>query len=46
LWQRRRASNYNGDGERVFCHPEKGTRYRAEPYREALKRAFKTAGLE
>ena len=26
LWQHRRRSNFQGDDEYVFCHPERGTR--------------------
>ena len=46
LWQHRRHSNYQGDDERVFCHPERGSFYHYDHfYRPALERAFKTAGI-
>ena len=46
LWQHRRRSNFRGDDERVFCHPEIGSEYHVTRYRPALQRAFKTAGIE
>lgn len=46
LWQHRRASVFNGDGELVFCHPEKGTVYRYETFSEALRAAYAKAVLE
>ena len=46
LWQRRRRSTFDGDGELVFCHPERGTTYRAEAFSEALTAAMKAAGVE
>ena len=36
---------YKGNDELVFCHPEKGTVYRAETFVEALGRALRTAGI-
>ena len=45
LWQHRRTSSYKGDGDRVFCHPQAGTIYRYETFSEALRRAYKTAGM-
>lgn len=46
LWQHRRRSSFQGDGERVFCHPERGTVYRAEAFEEALRSALGAAGVE
>jgi integrase len=46
LWQHRRRSAYDGDGERAFVHPQRGTVYRYEAYKAALERAFAKAGLE
>jgi integrase len=37
---------YKGDQERVFCHPERGTIYRAEWFGEALRAALSAAGVE
>jgi hypothetical protein len=38
-------SNYQGHAERVFCHPERGTIYRSEPFAEAFRDALKMAGI-
>jgi integrase len=49
LWQHMRASAFQGEDERVFCHPELGSAYRMEGkygYAPALRRAFKAAGLD
>ena len=46
LWQHRRRCRYQGDGERVFCHPERGTVYRAETFEDALRAALSAAGVE
>jgi integrase len=46
LWQHRRKSAFQGDDERVFCHPEKGMVYRAETFETALKAALPAAGVE
>jgi integrase len=47
LWQVRRRSGFQGDDERVFCHPERGSAYRIAPtYKAAVRRAFDRAGLE
>jgi integrase len=46
LWQHRRQSAFNGDADRVFAHPEKGSVYRYEVFSEALSAAYKAAGLE
>lgn len=46
LWQHRRRSSFQGEDERVFCHPERGTVYRAETFEEALRAALTAAGIE
>jgi len=46
FWQQRRRSAFQGDDERVFCHPERGLAYRGETFKAALEQAFATAGLE
>lgn len=45
LWQWRRRSNYNGEGERVFCHQQRGSIYRAETFKEAFEAALAAAGV-
>jgi integrase len=46
LWQHRRRTRYRGDDELVFCHPQRGTTYRAEIYRTAFHAALRAAGVE
>jgi integrase len=46
FWQHRRSTAYKGDGERVFCHPQRGTIYRAETFKEAFEAALAGAGIE
>jgi integrase len=46
LWQHRRRSAFQGEGELVFCHPERGTVYRAEAYKPAFEAACRAAGVE
>jgi integrase len=46
LWQHRRRSAFQGDDELVFCHPERGTIYRAETFKEALTAALAAAGVD
>jgi integrase len=46
LWQHRRGSTFQGEDEYVFCHPQLGSHYDSRDFREALMRAFATAGLE
>ncbi len=41
-----RRTAYKGDDERVFCHPDRGSVYRAERFREALRTALSAAGVE
>lgn len=45
LWQHRRASAYNGDGELVFCHPERGTTYTYAAFKTAMQAALMAAGI-
>jgi integrase len=45
LWQHRRRTAYSGDGERVFCHPERGSVYAYTSFSEALRTAYEAAGL-
>jgi integrase len=45
LWQHRRRSNFQGNDERVFCHPERGTRLNADRYSKAFRRARVKAGV-
>jgi integrase len=45
LWQRRRTSAYKAEGDRVFCHPEKGSTYRYQRFDEALRAAYEAAGM-
>jgi integrase len=45
LWQHRRRSRFQGEDERVFCHPEVGGEYRGDTFGEDLRRAFKAAGI-
>jgi integrase len=46
LSDRYRRTAYKGDGDRVFCHPDRGSVYRAEQFREALRAALTAAGVE
>jgi integrase len=46
LWQQRRRSAFQGEDELVFCHPERGTVYRAETFKDALTAALKAAGVD
>lgn len=46
LWQHRRRSRYQGEGERVFCHFEKGTPLDHKRYAETLKLALAKAKIE
>lgn len=40
-----RRSVFQGEDERVFSHPERGTVYRAETFKSALEAAMKAAGV-
>ena len=46
LSDRYRRTAYKGDDDRVFCHPDRGSLYRAEGFREALRAALSAAGVE
>jgi integrase/recombinase XerC len=46
LWDHRGRTAFQGDDERVFCHPERGTAYRAETFKDALTAALKAAGVQ
>jgi integrase/recombinase XerD len=39
-------SSFRGADELVFCHPERGTTYRPETFKEALTAALTAAGVE
>jgi integrase len=41
-----RRTAFKGADELVFCHPERGTTYRAEAFQEALTAALAVAGVE
>jgi integrase len=45
LWQHRRRTAYNGDDDRVFSHPERGSVYPYETFSEALRAAHIAAGI-
>jgi hypothetical protein len=45
LWQHRRQSNFQGDDERVFCHPTCGTVYRALTFKAPFEAGLKDAGI-
>lgn len=45
LWQHRRRSNYSGDDEFVFCHPDRGTVYREHVFAEQFRAALTSAGI-
>jgi integrase len=46
LWQHRRRSNFQGDSERVFCHQDRGSVYRAETFQAHLNDALASAGVD
>jgi integrase len=46
LWAWWQATPYQGDGERVFCNPKTGGRYRDETFSEALRTALSAAKVE
>jgi integrase len=45
LWQHRRRSNYRGDDERVFRHPQRGSLLHATRFRADLGAALERAGI-
>jgi integrase len=46
LGEQYRRTAYKGQDELVFCHPDRGTIYRAESFKEALDTALKVAGID
>jgi integrase len=46
LTDRYKQTRFRGNDELVFCHLERGTVYRAERFREALRAALAAAGVE
>lgn len=46
LWQHRRRTAFQGEQERVFCHPKKGTVYNDHLFADALTAALKAAGVD
>jgi integrase len=46
LWQHRRRSRFQGDGERVFCHATRGSVYHHQVFADALTAALKAAGVQ
>jgi integrase len=46
LGEHYRRTAYKAQDELVFCHPDRGTIYRAEPFKEALDTALKVAGID
>ena len=46
LWQHRRRSRFNGDDERVFCHPERGSVLDHKRYARTLRLALANAKIE
>jgi integrase len=45
LWQRRRASKFQGDDELVFCHPKSGRKLDQDWYAGAFRTALTSAGI-
>jgi integrase len=45
LWEHQRATRYNASTDRVFVHPQRGSVYRYERFREALSAAYKASGM-
>ncbi len=46
LWQWRRETKFQGDGERVFCNQGTGGEYDEEHFAVALRAALKASGVE
>jgi integrase len=46
LWQHRRRSRFDGDDERVFCHPFRGSPLNPKRYAATLKLALAKAKVE
>jgi integrase len=45
LWQHRRRTRFQGDGELVFCHPQRGTKYQNVLFAKQLRAALTAAGI-
>ena len=45
LWQHRRRTKFQGDGEVVFCDPEIGSMIRPEWFAAEVRAALKAAGI-
>jgi integrase len=41
-----RRTTFRGEDELVFCHPERGSKYDADKFKEALEAAQEAAGVE
>ena len=41
-----RRTAFKGSDERIFCHPERGTTYRGNKFRNALEQAMSAAEVE
>jgi integrase len=46
LWQHRRRSTFQGADERVFCHPERGTKIDSGWYAGEFRVALERAGID
>lgn len=46
LWQQRRRTNFAGDGEYVFCHPQLGSKIGHEWYADQFRAALKAVGID
>jgi integrase len=46
LWQQRRRTVFEGDGELVFCHPRLGSKIGPEWYAGEFRAALKVAGID
>jgi integrase len=46
LWEHRCASHFSGDGERIFCHPLKGTPISGGYFGKRVRQALALAGVE
>jgi integrase len=46
LWQLRRSSSYDGDGDFVFAHPARGSRLDADWYKDEFLAALASAKVE
>jgi integrase len=46
LQEHYKRTPFKGDGELVFCHPERGSRYSEKLFAEQFRAALKSAGIE